>query len=48
MSYMVMNTMQCDPLQPRGQGNPPSPKAQVAPAPGEGMKERLVDGEASA
>lgn len=35
MSYVVMNTMQCDPLQLRDPQNPPSLKDQAIPAPQE-------------
>lgn len=48
MSYMVMNTMQRDPLQPRGQ-KPSLPRGPGSPpTPGEEMKGRVADGEASA
>lgn len=46
MSYMVINTMQCEPHPPRGPGNPPSPKSRAAPAPGEGVREKRADGKA--
>ena len=45
MSYMVMKTVQYDPLQPMGPRNPPFPGSQETPAPRDESGERWVSGE---
>ena len=45
MSYLVMKTVQNDPLQPMGPRNPPFPGAQETPAPRDESGERWVSGE---